>query len=222
MSATEHARRSVQHRLVRVWYGDGPAWRTVDIVVAALVAAVFGVVFWAWGLVPYSSALSVFPPASGVLNAVFVMAGPLGALIVRKPGAALFTELVAALAEALVSVTWSGTSIIVYGLVQGLLAEVAFLVVRYRLWTLPVALLSGALAGLSSGVLDLFVYHYYDTVSGGYQLAYLIATAPPFRSGRGSYGRRRPRLSVRGRPSQAPNRSCRGTSSSPRRCNRPR
>ena len=66
------------------------------------------------------------------------MAGPLGALIVRRPGAALGAELLAALFESLVSVSWSGTSIVVYGVVEGAAAEAAFALARYRDWSLRV------------------------------------------------------------------------------------
>ncbi len=58
---------------------------------------------------PVSSASSL--QRSGLLNVVFLMAGPLIALIVRRPGAALFGEFAAAVFEALISTQWSGSSI---------------------------------------------------------------------------------------------------------------
>ncbi len=150
-------------------------WRTVDIVVLAVVAAVFGVIFWAWGYFPASSVFSAFPPLAAFPYALFVMAGPLGGLIIRRPGAALLAELIAALFEALVSVQWSGTSIIVYGLIEGLGAELGFLLFAYRVWKLPAAVLSGALAGLAMAVLDLWIYRYYVGWSANYQLGYVAA-----------------------------------------------
>ncbi len=69
-------------------------WRTVDIVVMAVVAALFGVIYWAWGLVSFASVFSAFAPLAAVTNVVFVMAGPLGALIVRRPGAALGASII--------------------------------------------------------------------------------------------------------------------------------
>ncbi|MGI8880917.1 MAG: ECF transporter S component [Jatrophihabitans sp.] len=155
----------------------GRRWRTVDIVVAAVVAALFGAVYWGWGYFPASKVFSFFPPMSGLLNTVFLLAGPVGALIIRKPGAALFTEAAAALFEALISTQWSGSSIIVYGLVQGAAAELAFLLFAYKVWRLPVALLSGMFTGAAMAVLDLWIYRYYPDWSSGYQLSYLIAGA---------------------------------------------
>src|SRR5690606_27281412 len=74
-------------------------WRVVDIVVASVVAVACGVIFWAWGLAwpALSLPLAFLPGLSGLLAGGWLFAGVLGALITRKPGAALFTELVAAL-----------------------------------------------------------------------------------------------------------------------------
>lgn len=165
----------------RAFRGTGRAaltrrrWRTVDIVVGAVVAALFGAIYWAWGYFPAAKLLTAFPPLAGVCNTVFVLAGPLGALIIRRPGAALFTEFVAAVFEALISTHWSATSILVYGGVQGLAAEIGFLVFVYKLWRLPAALLSGALAGASMAVLDVWVYQYYENFSTAYKIDYLLA-----------------------------------------------
>ena len=148
-------------------------WRTVDIVVMAVVAALFGVVYWAWGLISFASVFSAFAPLAAVTNVLFVMAGPLGALIVRRPGAALGAELLAALFEALVSVSWSGTSIVVYGLVEGAAAEAAFALARYRDWSLRTALASGLLAGAAMALLDVWIYRYYAYFPLGQKLSYL-------------------------------------------------
>jgi energy-coupling factor transport system substrate-specific component len=147
----------------------------VDIVVASTIAVVFGVVFWAWDNL--WSVLTIAVPLKAVVYGVWVLAGPLGALVVRKPGAALYTEFLAGLFSALVAVSWSGASIVVYGLLQGAAAELAFLLVRYRRWTLPVALLAGLLAGLMAAVLDLWIYRYYDGFSSSWQLSYLLIVA---------------------------------------------
>jgi energy-coupling factor transport system substrate-specific component len=152
-----------------------PRWRTVDIVVTSVVAAMFGALYWAWQYVPITQMFGFFPPFAALLNTVWLVAGPVGALIVRKPGAAIYTELVAALFEALIGTHWGGTSVLVYGLVEGAGAELAFLLFAYRVWRLPVAILSGALAGAAMAVLDVWIYRYYTGWSVGYQLSYLAA-----------------------------------------------
>ena len=67
-------------------------WRVVDVVVASALAVAFGVVFWAWGLLWNSvqPAFTGFPPLQGFMYGVWLMPGVLGALVIRKPGAALF------------------------------------------------------------------------------------------------------------------------------------
>ena len=146
-------------------------WRTVDIVVASAIAAVFGIVFFAWNNL--WSVLDVAVPAKAVIYGVWVMAGVVGGLVVRRPGAALYTEFLAGLFSALVAVSWSGASIIVYGLIQGLAAELVFAAFRWRRWNLPVAVAAGAVAGFAASMLDLYVYRFYPGFSGGWQVGYI-------------------------------------------------
>jgi len=83
-------------------------WRTVDIVVAAAIAIAFGVVFWAWNQV-WAAATPAFvavPPAQNILYGVWLVPAVLAGLIIRKPGAALFTELVAASVSAILGSQW--------------------------------------------------------------------------------------------------------------------
>ena len=66
-------------------------WRTVDIVVASIIAVAFGVIFWAWGLLWSASEplFTFYPPAQGVLYGVWLMPAVLGPWIIRRPGAAI-------------------------------------------------------------------------------------------------------------------------------------
>ena len=83
----------------------------------------------------------------------------LGGLIIRKPGAALYTELVAAIVSALIGSQWGGLLTIEAGLVQGLGAELVFALFLYRHWRFPVALLAGAAAGLGMAINDLVLWY---------------------------------------------------------------
>jgi len=101
------------------------SWRTVDIVVAAAIAIAFGVVFWAWNQV-WAAATPAFvaiPPAQNILYGVWLVPAVLGGLIIRKPGAALFTELVAASVSAILGSQW-GLDTLLSGALQGLGAEI--------------------------------------------------------------------------------------------------
>jgi energy-coupling factor transport system substrate-specific component len=92
-----------------------------------------------------------------------------GALVIRKPGAALFTELVAAIVSALLGNQW-GLTVVFYGLAQGIGPELVFLATRYRRWGLPTAVLAGAAAGVGTVLLDLF--YWYPHWATGWMVAY--------------------------------------------------
>ena len=137
-------------------------WRVVDIVVASVIGVAVGVVFWAWGVVwgPISAPIeAVLPGLQAAPAAVWLIAGVLGALVIRKPGAAIYTEIVAATVSALIGSQWGGLLTIEAGLVQGLGAELVFALFLYRNWRLPVALLAGAGAGLAMAINDLVLWY---------------------------------------------------------------
>jgi energy-coupling factor transport system substrate-specific component len=135
-------------------------WRTVDILVASVIAVAFGVVFWAWQLLWNATmpAFGFFPPAQALLYGVWLLPAVLGGLVIRKPGAALYCETVAAIVSALLGSVWAAT-VIPQGLLQGVGAELAFAAFRYRSYRLPVAVLAGALAGLAAAIWDQIYYY---------------------------------------------------------------
>jgi energy-coupling factor transport system permease protein len=130
-------------------------WRVVDIVVASVIGVAAGVLFWLWGLAwpGLDGVLSVTPGLSGLLAGGWLFAGVLGALVIRKPGAAVYTEVVAAVVSMAIGTQWGPTTFI-WGLVQGLAAEIGFALFLYTSWRLTAALVSGALAGIAVGILD--------------------------------------------------------------------
>jgi energy-coupling factor transport system substrate-specific component len=146
-------------------------WRTVDIVVASALGVAFGVVFWAWGNLwnTTQAAFTGFPPLQGFMYGVWLMPAVLGALVIRKRGAALYTELVAAVVSALLGTAW-GLGVVAYGLLQGGAAEIVFAFALYRSWRLVTALLAGAVAGAAAALLD--IVFYYEAWSGPWQLTY--------------------------------------------------
>lgn len=148
-------------------------WRTVDIVVAAVIAVAFGVVFWAWNQLwaAASPAFLGFPPLQGLMYGVWLLPGVLGAMVIRKPGAAIFAALVAAIVSALLGNQW-GLTVVWYGLFQGAAAEAIFLIGRYRSWSLPTAVLAGAASGAAASALDIF--YYYPTWSTGWMTTYAV------------------------------------------------
>jgi energy-coupling factor transport system substrate-specific component len=130
-------------------------WRVVDIVVAAVVAVACAVVFVGWNIGSHvlDGLGAALPGLQAIGYGPWLLGGPLAALIIRKPGAALFGELVAAAVSMLLGAPW-GLQTLESGLVQGLAVEVVFAAFAYRVWTWPVAALSGAAAGVVAGFND--------------------------------------------------------------------
>ncbi|HLL65595.1 MAG TPA: ECF transporter S component [Micromonosporaceae bacterium] len=135
-------------------------WRTVDILVASAIAVAFAVVFWAWNTLWSTTkpAFAGFPPAQALLYGVWLLPAVLGGLIIRKPGAAVYCETLAAIIAALLGSEW-GLMTIPQGVAEGIGAELAFLIFAYRSFNLPVAMLAGALGGLTATLFDAFVWY---------------------------------------------------------------
>ncbi|CAN5295345.1 ECF transporter S component [soil metagenome] len=136
-------------------------WRVIDIVIAAVIGVAAGLVFFAWNQLynPVSAPLeAALPGLQALVYGVWLIAGVLGALIIRKPGAAIFVELVAATVSALLGAQW-GLLTLEAGLVQGLGAELVFLAFVYRNWHWYVAVLAGAASGLAMAINDLILWY---------------------------------------------------------------
>ena len=150
-------------------------WRTVDIVVTAVIAVAFGVVFAGWNALWESWAgFAAFPPAKALLIGVWLIPAVLAPLIIRKPGAGIFAETVAAVISTFLGSPW-GTITILYGLAQGAGGEAGFAATSYRSFRLLTALVGGALAGAAAGLIDIAVY--YADWSLGWQLAQVAISA---------------------------------------------
>ena len=144
-------------------------WRTVDIVVAAALAVAFGVVFWAWNSV-WEATKPLFvavTPAQYIISGVWLIPAVLGGLIIRKPGASLFTELVAATVSAILGSQW-GLDTLLSGAIQGAAAEFVFGAMLYGRWSISVAIAAAAAAAVGEWLHDMPVY--YATLDLGQQL----------------------------------------------------
>lgn len=153
----------------------GPwSWRTVDIVVAAVVSAAFGVAFIGWNAT-YAFATPLFasvPALQAILYGVWLMPGVVVALIVRRPGAALFAGIVSATVSVLLAGSPWGADTLLSGAIQGGGAELAFAIGLYRSWSLAIAILGAALAGLGAAVHDLALY--YGGTGPDFQAAFAV------------------------------------------------
>jgi energy-coupling factor transport system substrate-specific component len=123
-------------------------WRTVDILTIAFLGAALGVAFWGWGVFyngPITALKIGYAPLMGLFSGPWFLAGVVGGLVVRRPGAALFCEVVAALVSMLPGTEW-GATVLISGVLQGLGAELVFAIFGYKVFSAGVAALAGALS----------------------------------------------------------------------------
>ena len=174
MSTSTSTSTSARASLLRrdVW-----RWRVVDIVVASVLGVACGFLFLAWNvgyLGPKALLEPLMPGVQGLLDGPWLIAGVLGGLIIRKAGAAIYVETLAAVVSALAGAQWGGFLTIEAGLVQGLGAELVFLLFAYRVWSLPVAMLAGAGAALFGGVNNMILW--FAGSDTAFTVVYLIST----------------------------------------------
>jgi energy-coupling factor transport system substrate-specific component len=155
-------------------------WRVVDIVVASVVGVAAGLIFLLWNIAyrgPSALLEPLLPGLQGLLDGPWLFAGVLGALIIRKPGAAIYTEVVAAAVSALTLIgnTWGAFLTLEAGLIQGIGAELVFLLFFYRRWSLPVAVLAGVGAALAGGINNLLLWYIGADIQ--FVVVYLISTS---------------------------------------------
>jgi len=136
-------------------------WRVIDIVVASVLGVASGLVFVLWNTasVPVGAFFEpLLPGLQALAGGGWLFAGVLTGIVIRKPGAALYGELLAAFVSMLVGNVW-GVGTLLSGLTQGLGAELVLLVFLYANWRAYVAVLAGMGAGLGMAVTDLVTYY---------------------------------------------------------------
>jgi len=138
-------------------------WRGVDLITAAMLAVAFGVVFWGFDVFIYpilSTVTAGFPPLGELMLGIWLVPAVVGALVVRRHGAALFTELVAANIELFLGNKW-GAAVLLSGLLQGLGVELALALFRHRRFGVVVAVFGGVLAA----VFEIVFYEWHSYVA---------------------------------------------------------
>ncbi len=147
-------------------------WRTIDLITVAMLGAALGVAYWGWNFAwnAIDPTIKAFPPIGGLLGGPWLLAGVVAGLVVRRPGAAVFGELVAATVEMALGNSWAWLTVF-SGLLEGLGVELVLAVFLYRRFGPLVAGAGGALAAL----LEVFLFErweYYPDWSFGWILAY--------------------------------------------------
>jgi energy-coupling factor transport system substrate-specific component len=122
-------------------------WTTRDAVLVAVLAVVFGFLYMQWVPIWLAAAGLGAQIGQEALFGFWLIAGVLASYVIRRPGAALVGEFLAALAEVLFGAA-AGTPLLVTGVMQGLGAELVFGVRGWKDYSLPTMMLAGAVAML--------------------------------------------------------------------------
>jgi energy-coupling factor transport system substrate-specific component len=134
---------AVEHGGAQPATARGRAWATRDLVVVAVLAVVWGFLYLQW--VPVWLAVAGLGAQVGqeALFGFWLAAGVLASYIIRRPGAVLVGELLAALAEVLFG-SAAGTALLITGIMEGLGAEAVFAARGWRDYSVPTCMLAGA------------------------------------------------------------------------------
>jgi energy-coupling factor transport system substrate-specific component len=132
-------------------------WNTRDILVAAVIPVVLGVI-----LIPvllYTHALMmVIPPfVNGLSTGLWVIAGIMVPYIIRRPGSAFLGALLVGLIEGPFSPF--GWIILLLQVAVGVFCEIPFALTRYRTYTLLFLCCAGAIGNLGPVVINYALYH---------------------------------------------------------------
>ncbi|MCQ6275572.1 ECF transporter S component [Bacillus sp. V3B] len=111
-----------------------------EVILTIIIAIIFGVVYKIWGTV-FIATSAVVPFLGQIVYPMWFIAGIIAAYIIRKPGVAFLAEFVAASGELLVGSQF-GLPVLLSGLLQGIGAELVFMIFRYKRWDLSVILLA--------------------------------------------------------------------------------
>lgn len=147
------------------------SWKLKEVVLMSLFSVVFGIVYLLFLHVGNIWAGFIGPIAYEWIFGIWFIVSIICMYIIRKPGAAVISETIAAAIEVLLG-NAVGPRLILAGIIQGLGAEAAFAATRYRRFDVWVLMLAGVGASVFS-----FTYGYFlggfTVFSTGYVLLML-------------------------------------------------
>jgi energy-coupling factor transport system substrate-specific component len=128
--------------------------KLTDILVTIVISIGFGIVYKLWGPL-YYAVKPIGLHLDQFIYGMWFIAATAAFLIIRKPGVALLAEIAASSGEFLMGSEF-GLEVLLYGVVQGLCAELIFMAFRYKRYDL----MTVSIAGLSSCTGSLFMDYY--------------------------------------------------------------
>jgi energy-coupling factor transport system permease protein len=132
--------------------------KLTDILVTIIIALIFGLVYKLWG--PLYGVVSTFGlHLEQLIYGMWFIAATVAFLIIRKPGVALLAEVAAAHGEFIFGGEW-GVATLIFGLAQGLAAELVFAAFGYKRYNVFVV----SLAAIASTVASIIIDYYYGYI----------------------------------------------------------
>lgn len=141
------------------------SWKLKDVILMAIFGVVFAAIYLAifYGGLAISTALTPMGLSAfgfELIYGVWFMAATLAAYIIRKPGVALITEVLAAFVELLMG-NAGGLVVVLTGAIQGAGAEIVFAAFRYKKWNYVSMCLASMLSALFIFFYELYYLQYY-------------------------------------------------------------
>ncbi|MFC0525056.1 ECF transporter S component [Pontibacillus salicampi] len=144
-------------------------WRLKEIVVMSVLSVVFAVVYLAFLPVGKLLAAVMGPIGYDLIFGIWFIVSIIAAYIIRKPGAAFLSETIAATIEVLLG-NAMGPILILSGVIQGLGAETAFALTRWKRYTLAVLMMAGVGAAVFS-----FIWGYFRSGYAAFGTTYIVS-----------------------------------------------
>jgi energy-coupling factor transport system permease protein len=123
-----------------------------DVLVTVIISVVFGLIYKLWGPL-YYAVKPLGLQIDQLIYGMWFIAATVAFLIIRKPGVALLAEMAAASGEFLAGSEF-GLEVLLYGVMQGLFAEIIFALFRYKRYNLFVCSLAAFSSGIASIIMD--------------------------------------------------------------------
>lgn len=144
-------------------------WRFKEIVVMAALSVVFAIVYLAF--LPVGKLLVGFfgPIGYDLIFGIWFIVSIIAAYIIRKPGAAFLSETIAAMIEVMIG-NATGPMLLIAGMIQGIGAEAAFAVTKWKNYATWVLMAAGVGSAVTS-----FIYGYFMSGYAALSTNYVIA-----------------------------------------------
>lgn len=124
-------------------------WTTRETVVVAVSSVVFGMIYLAWVQLWLLAQGLMGPIAMDIVFGLWFAGSTFNAYVVRKPGVAFATAMIAVITQLLAG-NPAGLILLITGLVQGAGSEIPFALTRWRRYSWFVLLTSGGMAAVMS------------------------------------------------------------------------